>query len=469
MEQPSRVAEGETTDGQDPLHTHDANNNPLVALIGLRSLRVDLEREAQQPFPGMDIELKKLCATIAQIGNRPKAVEPRVSLEEYRQHWREYCQGKRDSIPIRGERSLCWDPEIATSFRFQDYLDRSTLSARSLQGLVRSCHQRWTDEFARSQPTARIRARLHGYQGPNQVIRLWQTRLDMILGSRAAETLGQLLSATVKPVHESCEAWRLDESTAFLQRAVAAALDVSLHDALRNDGTGKHLVPNLLGWPRWPDGEFRRHSARVILAAQAATSFAEELKRFVLDEPRLGDPRLLRNMANWMGLDQAKSVFTQWLSRDDIVFFFEHVLPKGQDPHGRKPFWLHFVKDIKRSRPLLSWEDRARLQAVRDKVGHFGQIEESTSAFVLDFGRVVAVEFGRTGNACYLYEKATFEKLIPDSDFWTAKPFRFQNLKRKPPAIGRVSHFMSLDSQGFPHWYGEMVSFLAKYGIRSAE
>ncbi|MGO9058934.1 MAG: EH signature domain-containing protein [Candidatus Binataceae bacterium] len=444
--------------------------DPLVALAGLRSLRLVLEREAHQPFAGLDIDLKTLRARVGQVGNTQKAATPRVSVDEYRKQWHEFCQGKLDRLSSRAERTLCWDADIATSFRFQDYLDRLTaLSARSLQGLIRSCHQRWSDEFAQSLPAARVHARLNGYKGPNQVIRLWQGRLDMILGARAAETFGQLLSATGKPVHETCEAWNLDESTAFLLRAVRAALEVSLSDADRNLDIGRHLVRNLLGWPRWPDADFRRQSANIILATQVTTSFAEELKRFVLDEPRLGDPRLLRNIANWMGLDQAKSVFTQWLSRDDIVFFFEHVLPKGQDPHGRKAFWLHYIKHIKRSRPLLSWEDRSRLQAVRDKVGNFGHIEENTSAFMLDFGRVVAVEFSRAGNACYLYEKATFEKLIPDSDFWAAKPFRFQNLKRKPPAVGKISHFMSTDARGFPHWNGEMASFLAKYGIRPSE
>ena len=48
-------------------------------------------------------------------------------------------------------------------------------------------------------------------------------------------------------------------------------------------------------------------------------------------------------MKNWLGIQVARQRLLQWLSRADIHFFFEHVLPKGTDPHGRKTFWLKYV------------------------------------------------------------------------------------------------------------------------------
>ncbi|HEY5864040.1 MAG TPA: EH signature domain-containing protein, partial [Candidatus Tectomicrobia bacterium] len=60
----------------------------------------------------------------------------------------------------------------------------------------------------------------------------------------------------------------------------------------------------------------------------------EALKKLALHDTRLGDPRLSRNMKNWLGIQEARQRLLQWLSRADIHFFFEHVLPKDTDPHG---------------------------------------------------------------------------------------------------------------------------------------
>ena len=88
----------------------------------------------------------------------------------------------------------------------------------------------------------------------------------------------------------------------------------------------------------------------------------ERLIKVVLSDTRLGDPRLPRNTKNWLRIQEARQRFLQWLSRADINFFFEHVLPRGKDPHGRKAFWLRYVPRVLMSRPLLNRDDEARLR-----------------------------------------------------------------------------------------------------------
>ena len=191
--------------------------------------------------------------------------------------------------------------------------------------------------------------------------------------------------------------------------------------------------------------------------------FQEALSKFVLQDTRLGDPRLPRNSKNWLGIQEARQQLLQWLSRADINFFFEHVLPDGADPHRRKAFWLRYVSRVLMSRPLLNRDDEARLrvttQSRQGQMGHLGHVRSGeTSAFLLDFGHVVVVEFSRVNNACYLYEKSTIQKVIPD--FWTQAPFTISGLKNRLLAAETIAHNIG--------WQTTLAHLLAQYGIRPA-
>ena len=134
----------------------------------------------------------------------------------------------------------------------------------------------------------------------------------------------------------------------------------------------------------------------------------------------------------------------EWLSQLDIVFFFESVLPKGEDPQGRKEFWLRYVTSIVRSRPLLRREDKERLKRdLKEKgleLSHVGSMDEwsTASAFLLDFGPLLAIEFSETGNACYIYRKNDVDKIIPD--FWTSQLFVQRKLRRRDLPHERIVH-----------------------------
>ncbi len=115
------------------------------------------------------------------------------------------------------------------------------------------------------------------------------------------------------------------------------------------------------------------------------------------------------------------------------------------------------------SRPLLNRDDEARLrvtmQSLREQIGHFGHMRGGeSSAFLLDFGPVVVVEFSRVGNACYLYEKPNAAKVIPD--FWAQEPFTIYGLKNRPLAAETITH-----REG---WQTTLAHLLARYGIRPA-
>jgi hypothetical protein len=303
------------------------------------------------------------------------------------------------------------------------------------------------------------------------VLEKWKADLPLVLGSRGLEKFSELLVSNRYSVAELCQSWKLDEVTAYTLEAVKGAvtsciekLDVLSDRQARELKLETYLCSKLLAWERWPDAEFRAQAARVILSTYAEKTSNKEVKELVVSDQRLGDPRLPRNEPNWNGYSKAQRSVTEWLSRDDISFFFEQVIPPRHNQHRRKRFWLTYADQIKRSRPLLLRRHRAELARLKDKVGNFGSYDHDfTSAFVLDFGQVAAVEFSEKGNACFVYERRSFDKLVPGAELWAPTPFSERQLKNRDTCIARITH----DVHGY--WIYTLENLLARYGIRSGK
>jgi hypothetical protein len=289
----------------------------------------------------------------------------------------------------------------------------------------------------------------------------------MLLGPQGHCLFADSLLAARVPLKKHCEAWALEESSQYVLEAMRYTVRACQEHMGNKAALRTYLITTLLPWAEWPVQDFHTAVGTTILHPITARELRlqEALTKLVLQDTRLGDPRLPRNMKNWLSIQEASRWLLQWLSRADIHFFFEHVLPKGTDPHGRKTFWLKYVSRVLMSRPLLNRDDEARLrvtmQSLQDQMGHFGHIRgRETSAFLLDFGPVVVVEFSQVGNACFLYEKPNAEKVIPD--FWTQASFTIQyGLKDPLLAADRVRH----DREG--RWQKTLADLLAaRYGIR---
>jgi hypothetical protein len=439
------------------METSPTQTDLLEALSSLRAADHSLAQETQQPFAGIPIDNPRLKLTIESFPER--AAKRRPVPEDYKQQWQDFIEKRRDSLEARATGYLCWEPDIATDRRFQKYLDgfQYDLSARSLQGLVRSCHARWSSDFAGSKVTADVRRRLYRSNGANRVIAKWKEGLSLVLGSKATSELATWMLVGRKPIKEACEFWKLEEQSSYLLQAIEEAAAACLKKIGEHSAYNRYIIDELIAWNGWPIDRFKKLVSVVIECTFPATEFAQALKPMVLGASRLGDPRLPLNSTNWLGVSPtARNSFIEWLSKDDIVFFFELGLPKGADPHGRKQFWLNYVGSVKKSRPLLCDDDRARLQNAKEKVGNFGRIVGETSAFLLDFGTVIAVEFSKSGNACYIYEKPAAEKVIPD--FWRTKSFFVSDLKSKQLSAEVVTHHL--------RWQEYLERILAQKGVR---
>lgn len=431
--------------------------NLLSSLRDLRRsltlLKSETKTVSERPAP----KFERLESAIEKLG---QAQAPHIVIcpDEYLNQWNELLAGQRAELEWRAIRALCWESKVATDMRFQRYLDREwpPLRARALQGMIRACHMRWTEVAARP-VIERVQQRLKSYDGANRLLKRWQQSAEMLLGAQGAVKFAKEIIRHQASVANACQELQISEQTAYASEAAEAALNICFTANLPNLPAEESL-PRLLRWNGWFD-RFKHVAGTMILhpLAEANEAYRQSLVNCLLDNKQgLGDPRL--QATPWAGVvDEAKKRFIRWLSREDIVFFFDHVTGRNHS-RGRRDFWLRYIGSLEKSRSLLNSTDEARLSVEirsRQSTISYGRINGDASAFLLDFGRVVAVEFHPIG-AIYFYDKQNFNQIIPQ--FWQKAGFTVAGLKQKPPAMERISHIGG--------WQYKAESFLAKHGIR---
>jgi hypothetical protein len=187
-----------------------------------------------------------------------------------------------------------------------------------------------------------------------------------------------------------------------------------------NDATErlKYAIQDVLA-PELPLADFQAVVSGLIVSdwVERHPAIREELRQYVLHHKHLGDPRL--QVMNWSGMEQAATAkFLQWIARESIVFFFNHILPDNSANERRKDFWLEYLRAIKDFQVALSARDYNRLYARSrlTEVPGFGRVDhETTSSFIMRFGvrggdDVIIVEFSETGNAAHAFPAPAFER-----------------------------------------------------------
>lgn len=408
--------------------------------------------------------LPGLAKVLSSIGNRVLALpKPRL---DYVAAWKQFRIGRGQEPSLKAMRHLCWEPEIGLDLFFMDLLkSKYGVRSKALQGLVHSCHSIWEDEQIRERSRPVINKMLSDFRGNNKTLNKWKQDQLLTIGANAETHLGKAICESLRPLTLQLQELNLDPSTQFTRAAVTAASDTCRLGYRNDKQLRSFFIDEILKWNGWDHKSFRRQVDILIVDPylRSEISFRDDLIRFVLSHPELGDPRLPRNQTKWLGLSKAaQQQFVQWLSAEDIIFFFEHVIPRGNDFQGRKEFWLRYVPILKWSRPLLSGPDLRRLTRSDKNVGDgsFGRYAGvGGSAFILhfrnNFNNLLVVEFSEVG-AIYVYDQTITGDLV--KDFWKIAPFSTDELKQRKLASNWVSHF--------PDWQERMRNILARYGFR---
>lgn len=421
----------------------------------------------QNPYAGVDPEkqLLRLAAVVLELGE-PARPRPAKCPPDYLRGWQLYLQHSAEPPARRAINYLCWEPDIAVQSAFLDILTSgSDVTARAIQGLLRSVHRKWRMVHKDHRILEKVASIIKDYSGRSRIVVRLREATPLLLGPDSTNRVGKELIARREDWKAWAGNWGLEPGTEFGLAVMESTVALGCtHTAAADDRVQEFLVSIVLSSPYWPPSNFKAAVQDVLLAQAASGPQAarDRLKQFILSDNRLLDPRLPRNSTNWTGISEtAKATFIQWLSKDDIELFFNHVLHGArEDPHHRKPFWLTYLKQVVRSRPLLDSQAESRWLAGSDskRSRNYGLMDNSslTSAFLLDFGRVTVVEFGQVGNAAFVYSSKSFSLIV--DNFWSQGRFKSTELKRKDLCIARVIHK--------PGWQDEMRGFLAQYGVR---
>ena len=249
------------------------------------------------------------------------------------------------------------------------------------------------------------------------------TRHHELLSDQPCETLGTaLLRGDSSPLNDAIECLAIPKDSWVMGEAIFAQIkaatqwgDKSFKDALLK------LMPILMGKAGVETGK----TLRIRGIAQLVSRYArckDRSEHIALRDAAIaavGNPWVRR--ANWDAWvidekgkpdNQAREMVNGWLKRRLISDFFVLLSFDGTGDPRRLDYWLRFeplIDDMWFALGPDAWHRSASdFQEFRARaVGRLLDLQDSTSdnnAFVMRIGEYLAVEFGATGNAFFLFK-----------------------------------------------------------------
>jgi hypothetical protein len=401
------------------------------------------------------------------------------SLLAARKAWAQ-CRDTLDSLGRRQIRILCWDKETALTQRFIAALAAHEDLPRKrvwIEGMISAYFAHWRPEVNPEKIEALLRKTCQTFVGNSIWISNCRKYAMELFSDEAARFIGRQIVETDLQISPVLEQWSIPQSSGLGPAAVRAAVEVAIALFIKESPTLndkstiaklKNIFERLLIFQTLETPIFCKAIGDVILskAADVSSEIQGYIKDFARKSPRLGDPRLPINTAKWASVaEQARRKFISWLAQDDLLFFFENVIPDRHDPHDRKRFWLQYLDYVEDSCVALSFEDRRRIRRETfEKLSHSETDSWEVSAFVMRFRGtkdIVIVEFSKPGNAIYIHETVQFQKIV--GHFRTSQ-FSISTsggLKDRASHIARFIHV-----QPNRRWQNEVRNYLAGIGIR---
>ena len=163
-----------------------------------------------------------------------------------------------------------------------------------------------------------------------------------------------------------------------------------------------------------------------------------------------GDPRIAGGEVRWRDVpDEAKQIFTRWITKEDLRFFFD-VVAKACNDHKfeyRKAFWLAYLEHISFCRPVLRQNAEYLFRSdpyYHERKRSIATLNGGSSdqhAFIIQMGNHTFVEFS-TNAACYVYNNSRLPFRLDNSEY-TMDTYPRNTLRNKSLAKHHVSHVYS--------------------------
>lgn len=240
--------------------------------------------------------------------------------------------------------------------------------------------------------------------------------------------------------------------------AVAAAYTTS------NNRVNQDYVEDVVDFVRKYDND---KASRAILSklierlgVTASEALRAPVQSYALQEWQ--DPRVVGADVRWRDIsDEARKIFTHWITTEDLHFFFDVVAKACNDKKFayRRDFWLSYLKHIAFCRPVLRKDseylfsnDPQVLQYYRDRrPAELKGGNKDQHAFIIQMGAFTFVEFSTAG-ACYVYRSKNLPFKLGESEYY------MDELRSQRLAVHRVIH----SSSETHRWQHQFIDWLNK-------
>ena len=406
-------------------------NFTLESLQRLTAETQVIRNRAGLPLVDASHACQQLTGTLKTLRQKLSIVKldrPKLNVEKV---WAAFAASNHDLNILDGLqfRTLCssektaLQPEfIAALARYPDKLNRS----RCLYGIVNGYFSEWRQMKSPLAVESLLAGVFRSFGRKNPVVQTWRSNGRLFSEEAAAFLAGQICDEQ-KSVDEVLKSYYVGPLTKLglsVRAAAARSAGERLHrlERSRDDEWSirylKWVVECVLSDLTTPD-DFAYAVSALILSESAKRSegFQHALRLFAQNHKRLGDPRVRESSLNWRLIaSEAAQRYLSWLARDNIIFFFNTILPNNNENRRRKDFWLRYHGRLVDFQVAVSeadvWKVRANQQ--NGELLHYSHVfHPTTSAFLMRFegygGQYIVVEFSEKGNAAYIFKATDFE------------------------------------------------------------
>lgn len=377
---------------------------------------------------------------------------------------------------------LCSQPDISAEEAFNELLKawESQIPLRALPVLLATIHETWNRNPNQKSLTYLFQKTLNDYAGNRSYLQTWKQNSQMYLSDNGIKAFAEIMVSEFYDIPTLCSKHHLPSSSSEFVELIRQLTINTFINKLKKSSQYDFYIWEYLFSDLIQKTDYQALSELIILAdrhSKAGYSGAEEyLKQWFLNPENFGDPRIFNG--NWVKIEQqARYIFIQWLSKEDLAFFFNLLLKKGADEHGRREFWEQYLYHVISSRVLVSDDDWSRNEALLKDMGKEnktlpGRLKENTSAFIMQMKDYIVIEFSEKGNAGYIWHKnhlpRSFVEILPQ--LYNRKRIFTRSLMINPslPSLLKDNYQLREHSVRFSHtsgWQIRVKNWLNAQGI----
>ena len=417
-------------------------------------------RRAPQPIEIPQKNLQILEEIIKNHGDRGTELPDR---EDLRQTYHNFITAHRTGR-LRTEfdspkrtRQLAWAltysegrlPRIVDTPKLSDALQliESPFRVSTLPGIFNALLEAWETSNA-GRLRAFVKKHLTDYNGSRKLVQKLKANMMWYCEENSATQLAMTL---LRSRGKLSDIWSTLELPEHMHSYPYFGAVVEAYVALNNRLDREAVADVVNFFEKHKDDKTRRAVLSKIiekLGINASENLRQPVQSHVLQ--KWGDPRIAGRDIHWRGVsDEAKQIFTRWITKEDLRFFFDVVARACDDNKFayRKAFWLAYLEHITFCRPVLRqnaeylFRNNRYYQEQKRSIVTLNGGSNDQHAFIIQMGNHTFVEFS-TAAACYVYENSKLPFRLDASEY-TTETSRRNTLRNQWLAKDRVIHYNS--------------------------